>query len=670
MRAWHQAADACFTGSWDGSIRTWDVVSGACLQVTRVHLADVYDIGTHRDAPFRAVTCSRDSTMRFWSTERMVPSAKLRAVMGAEIPAVPAAGDAANGAGSLAVSSRDGPEGSVFSRGGARNGRENGDGGRRHGGRLSRLLTGSAIGGGAVARRAAAAPSACHKHEALFAALSGYASAEELWRLARIEALGEGEARGPAEDAAGAVVTPHACEVRAILQARADAAETRNAGASGRDASSRRRVGTRDAEARERADARLRLGDVASYCEACVAMGDWDAAIAAAPAVSLAYWAELAERRRGHRARGRDAEQASRMLLVAGKPADAAAALASAGREDDAFAVACTADAGGFQAPAQGAMARSPRSVAAFGVGSFEDRRRERNLSAPTGRTDPFPADGAEAPRSRSASVDFCGNAGAAGKLAPLSPLGGASGNSLASISPLPPLRVAGKMKMLAAAARADGARATKAKSDDGDEKDDDAAGMPPLTSSRPPMAPASPNEKKCAETVSASARSVREAQASRRLAHGDAVGAAAAHLSVGDATGAAKALLRGAQVEMAAALMLSLPSTSFSLGTGLGGLAGGAAASDAARARGARVRVWRVGPGAGGGGGLRKSGGAPVARAAGRRASRRRGPRGGSRGALRRAVRAGLRRVGQGGDARLASGAGGVQVARLRASR
>ena len=114
-------------------------------------------------------------------------------------------------------------------------------------------MTGAAIGGGAVARRAAAAPSACHKHEAPFAALSGYASAEALWRLARIEALGEGEARGPAEDAAGAVVTPHACEVRAILKARADAAETRNAGASGRDASSRRRVGTRNAEARERA---------------------------------------------------------------------------------------------------------------------------------------------------------------------------------------------------------------------------------------------------------------------------------------------------------------------------------------------------------------------------------------------------------------------------------
>ena len=94
--AWHpELRDVCFTGSWDGSIRVWDVVSGACLRVTREHLADVYDIGTHRDRPFRAVTCSRDSTMRFWSTERMVPSAKLRAVMGAEVTAAPAVGGAA-----------------------------------------------------------------------------------------------------------------------------------------------------------------------------------------------------------------------------------------------------------------------------------------------------------------------------------------------------------------------------------------------------------------------------------------------------------------------------------------------------------------------------------------------------------------------------------------------
>ena len=280
--AWHpELRDVCFTGSWDGSIRVWDVVSGACLRVTREHLADVYDIGTHRDRPFRAVTCSRDSTMRFWSTERMVPSAKLRAVMGAEVIAAPAVGGAAGFGVSRGQGEGDRPERDARDAGGSDERPAGPDAeSRRLVQSLSRSLAGAAIGGGAVAARAAAAPSACHKHEALFAALSGYASAEELWRLARIEAVGEGEARGPADDAAGAVVTPHVCEARALLRARADAAEADAALAkpgSARGAGGERRRrgrGMRDAEALARADVWLRLGDFASYCEACVEMGD------------------------------------------------------------------------------------------------------------------------------------------------------------------------------------------------------------------------------------------------------------------------------------------------------------------------------------------------------------------------------------------------------------
>jgi hypothetical protein len=134
-------------------------------------------------------------------------------------------------------------------------------------------------------------------------------------------------------------------------------------------------------------------------------------------------------------------------------------------------------------------------------------------------------------------------------------------------------------MKMLAAAARAESARATETANLRDPLGEEAEARFSPGKRSV-----SSPN----ATNISASARSVREAQASRRLAHGDAVGAAAARLSVGDATGAAKALLRGAQVEMAAALMLSLPSGSFARAPeplGLVGIAGGLAASDAAHA-------------------------------------------------------------------------------------
>ena len=152
--AWHpELRDVCFTGSWDGSIRVWDVVSGACLRVTREHLADVYDIGTHRDRPFRAVTCSRDSTMRFWSTERMVPSAKLRAVMGAEVTAAPAAGGAAGFGVSRGQGEGDRPERDARDAGGSDERPAGPDAeSRRLVQSLSRSLAGAAIGGGAPPR--------------------------------------------------------------------------------------------------------------------------------------------------------------------------------------------------------------------------------------------------------------------------------------------------------------------------------------------------------------------------------------------------------------------------------------------------------------------------------------------------------------------------------------
>ena len=150
--AWHpELRDVCFTGSWDGSIRVWDVVSGACLRVTREHLADVYDIGTHRDRPFRAVTCSRDSTMRFWSTEGMVPSAKLRAVMGAEVTAAPAVGGAAGFGVSRGQGEGDRPERDARDAGGSDERPAGPDAeSRRLVQSLSRSLAGAAIGGGAL----------------------------------------------------------------------------------------------------------------------------------------------------------------------------------------------------------------------------------------------------------------------------------------------------------------------------------------------------------------------------------------------------------------------------------------------------------------------------------------------------------------------------------------
>ena len=121
---------------------------------------------------------------------------------------------------------------------------------------------------------------------------------------------------------------------------------------------------------------------------------------------------------------------------------------------------------------------------------------------------------------------------------------------------------------------------------------------------------------------------------------------------------------------------MLSLPSGSFARAPeplGLVGIAGGLAASDAAHAllaararaswasgtwRWRRRRRWNTRRSAGG------------ARGWSPRRARRRGPEAARAEGLRRAVRARLWWLGQGGDARLASRFGGVQVARLRARR
>ena len=551
---WHpEIANVCFTGSWDGSIRCWDAVLGLCLHVTTTHAADVYDIGVHAARPFRAVTCSRDTTMRFWSTEGMAPSAKLLAVMGGEVSGARVVGVTSHGD---EPSRRDGEDGfgdpTEDSRCFSRDARV-----------LQRTLSGPAVGGGGLARAVATSPTLAHRYGHVFEALSGHASSEEMWRLALIEASGPGEARGLEDAANGAVSTPHVCEARVLVEART------STGASGESSGRGDRKSRRDTEsdARENASVRLRCGDARGYCEAMRLLGDWNAAIAAAPAVSLPYWASLAAQRADEIVRdGGDAEEQSRLLLVAGKPQEAAAALCAAGREDDAFVVACAAADGGFPGFATDDAHSKPFAIAGNTHRASEtadsdgDRPHERHHVSPSAlhsSHDDVP--GAPAlSRKKSASVDFGDDEvsgtkpGIAGKIAPLSPLGvSRSGSSLASLSPLPPLRVAGKMKALAAKARGASLETTATETQ--------AVSRSPKPRAKSLPAPVS-NE----SNASPAMRLIRGSQASRRLAHGDAVGAASCFLSISDTIGATKALLRGGQIEMAAALMLSLPKDKF----------------------------------------------------------------------------------------------------------
>ena len=201
----------------------------------------------------------------------------------------------------------------------------------------------------------------------------------------------------------------------------------------------------KEAALRAAASARLKLGDVRGYCELSRDVGDWDAALAAAPAVSLAFWAELASSRADALAKDDDGnlDDVVHLRLAAGRVDAAVEALQGAGRDDDAFLVACTADEGLLRAP--------PRDEETSGA----ETTTGRTGATTTGTTDAPSIDGAptsasSAPstpareRSRSSTLENVSTLAAAlpstlGRPRNSLPaIGAARGN--AALSPLPPL--------------------------------------------------------------------------------------------------------------------------------------------------------------------------------------------------------------------------------------
>mmetsp|Transcript_7752 Transcript_7752/g.31406 ORF Transcript_7752/g.31406 Transcript_7752/m.31406 type:complete len:1403 (+) Transcript_7752:154-4362(+) len=518
-QAWHpEIPEICFTGSWDKTVRTWNSVTGQCLQVTKRHLADVYAIATHPARPFIAVTCSRDSTIRFWSTEECAPAAKIRAVLGKDATSCSIVGE------------------------------------ERNGDEHKRLLGRAA--GRDLGEKMAASSSDGERFGAAFAALSGEPLAEELWHLATIESTGVKDARG---FGATGISVPHRSEVESLVSDRAARLEeARFAKTRGGD--------KKDVALRKAATLRLELGDFRAYCELMKEIGEWDAALSIAPAVSLEYWRRLAGERIKSMEKDEDAdvERLVHLQLAAGKVSDATSGLVRAGRDEEAFTVACTAAEGRFgpeiAEDAGGTPSPSPlKKLAPLGGGGGSPPKPAGPLSPPPapGHHARVPSDGSGAggpldtlphnldgslPAALKARNSLPSLGGGVGKLAPLPPIAGAGTlNKLRAVSAFGSLQTNGN------------GHAVTAHGDGG--------ALPPTPAGAQGVVAAA--KKFIAKGGVDEASTVRGAQAAARLLHGDVIGAASRYLSVGNTREAVRALIRGSQVEMATALMRTLPDSS-----------------------------------------------------------------------------------------------------------
>ncbi|KAK2963213.1 putative WD repeat protein 17 [Blattamonas nauphoetae] len=70
-----------FSGSWDSTIRVWNVKQGSCISVVRDHHADVYGLAVHPLRPFTFVSCSRDTSLRIWE-DTLATSIRTQFVLG------------------------------------------------------------------------------------------------------------------------------------------------------------------------------------------------------------------------------------------------------------------------------------------------------------------------------------------------------------------------------------------------------------------------------------------------------------------------------------------------------------------------------------------------------------------------------------------------------------
>lgn len=265
------------SGSWDSTIRLWNISSGSCLFVIPHHVADVYSITSHPDRPFTYVSCSRDSTIRQWELEDVFPLLRTQAVLDQSLERIVDAGHEFSGG----VPPAEGTAG------------------------LNPWLSGRKGRSLASARKhktSAGDPiELATFYYALFSFFVGSNGSMDLWECA-IELLHAQYNLGPLD--VGLLLRPSAfrlvtLEDDALANALSDARklESKKMAApgivGGKLSTSSKKL---EDELRQAALAYARAGDLEHYCLLLAEIGDFDKALSLAPGVGGELWKSLSLR--------------------------------------------------------------------------------------------------------------------------------------------------------------------------------------------------------------------------------------------------------------------------------------------------------------------------------------------------------------------------------------
>ena len=296
----------CITGSWDSTVRAWNISTGECLEVAHAHVADVYAMSSHPRRPFNYVSSSRDTTMRLWELEGAVRKMRMTTVAQLSFHGITGVVGSGNGNGK----GKDGDG----------NGNGDGDGDdpippmREAGGRddkPSSVLAARLYGPESAALHkelckrnltaveAGTEPSLelTYAYAAVFNFYCGPNGSTDLWSVVtkHVKAALEGGATAPA----GKKVRAFGLKIESSRVFHESEIVARHRSAARQLESAR--MQSRKAEVTGKAAEQLalaayeyaKMGDFTEYCGIMVSLGRWKDALALAPAVSMDYWKEL-----------------------------------------------------------------------------------------------------------------------------------------------------------------------------------------------------------------------------------------------------------------------------------------------------------------------------------------------------------------------------------------